>query len=102
FTFSGSESRFTKYLRKTTPGAITIRAEIGTLFATSSINFVDTALKIQRNSTEVLIDTQIAGQNGNAIAKVISTNPKTGVCEARVASLTLQAGLGFVCNNPTT
>jgi MSHA biogenesis protein MshQ len=102
FTFSGSESRFTKYLRKTTPGAITIRAEIGTLFATSSINFVDTALKIQRNSTEVLIDTQIAGQNGNAIAKVISTNPKTGVCEARVASRTLQAGLGFVCNNPTT
>ena len=102
FTFSGTESRFTKYLRQTTPGTIAIRAETAPLFATSSINFVDTALKIQRNSTEVLIDTQIAGQDGNAIAKVVSTNPKTGTCEARVASKILQAGLAVTCNNPSS
>lgn len=108
FTFTGSESSFTKYLRQTTPGNLTIRAESATAFATSPITFVDTALKIQHSASVIEIPTQIAGIEGNvgnsknAIAKVISTNPKTGVCEAIVASRTLQMGIGFTCNNPTT
>lgn len=100
FTFTGSESSFTKYLRQTTPGVLTITAESATASNTSSITFVDTALRIALNSTLANIPTQVAGVNGNAIAKVISTNPKTGVCEARVASRTLPVGLGFTCNNP--
>ncbi|WP_197085479.1 DUF6701 domain-containing protein [Cellvibrio sp. pealriver] len=108
FTFTGSESSFTKYLRQTTPGNLTIRAESATASATSPITFLDTALRIQHSASVIPIPTQIAGVEGNvgnsknAIAKVISTNPKTGVCEAVVASRTLQMGIGFTCNNPTT
>jgi MSHA biogenesis protein MshQ len=103
FTFTGNESSFTKYLRQTTPGLLTINASSPTAPNNSSdITFVNTALRIALNSALADIPTQVAGVNGNAIAKVISTNPKTGVCEAIVASRTLQTGLGFTCNNPTT
>lgn len=101
FTFTGNESAFTKYLRQTSPGALTIRAESATAANTSSINFVSTVLRIAQNSALADIPTQVAGVTGSAIAKVISTNPKTGVCEARVASRTLPVGLAFTCNNPT-
>lgn len=101
FTFTGNESSFTKYLRQTTPGALTIKAESATASRTSTITFVDTVLRIVQNSALANIPTQVAGTNGSAIAKVISTDPKTGVCEAIVASRTLQTGLGFACNNPT-
>lgn len=101
FTFTGNESSFTKYLRQTTPGVLTIKAESATASSTSTITFVDTVLRIAQNSALANIPTQVAGVNGSAIAKVISTNPKTGVCEAIVASRTLQAGLGSACNNPT-
>lgn len=102
YTFTGSEQSFTRYLQQTTPGTLTIKAESATASNTSTITFVDTVLRIQNSSSVIPIPTQIAGENGNAIAKVISTNPKTGVCEAVVASRTLQAGLGFTCNNPAT
>ena len=101
FTFTGNESSFTKYLRQTTPGTLTIKAESATASNTSTITFLDTILRIALNSALANIPTQVAGVNGSAIAKVISTNPKTGVCEAIVASRTLQTGLGFTCNNPT-
>ncbi|WP_331346055.1 DUF6701 domain-containing protein [Cellvibrio sp. UBA7661] len=100
FVFTGGEQSFTRYLRQTTPGNLTIRAESATAFATSSITFVDTALKIQHSSSVTPIPTQVAGVDGSAIAKVISANPKTGVCEAKVASKTLPVDLGFTCNNP--
>jgi MSHA biogenesis protein MshQ len=102
FTFTGNESSFTKYLRQTTPGLLTIKAESATALNTSEITFVDTVLRIALNSALANIPTQVAGVNGDAIAKVISTNPKTGVCEAIVASRTLQTGLAFTCNNPTS
>ncbi len=102
YTFTGSEQSFTRYLQQTTPSTLTIRAESATAANTSSITFVDTVLRIQNSSSVIPIPTQVAGTNGAAIAKVISTNPKTGVCEAVVASRTLQAGLGFTCNNPAT
>ncbi|WP_331350863.1 DUF6701 domain-containing protein [Cellvibrio sp. UBA7671] len=102
FTFTGNESSFTKYLRQTTPGTLTIKAESATASNTSTITFVDTVLRIALNSALADIPTQVASVNGSAIAKVISTNPKTGVCEAIVASRTLQTGLGFTCNNPTS
>lgn len=102
FTFTGNESSFTKYLRQTTPGLLTINAGSPTApNNASNITFVDTVLRIVQNSALADIPTQVAGVNGSAIAKVISTNPKTGVCEAIVASRTLQTGLGFTCNNPT-
>ncbi|HCS64145.1 MAG TPA: hypothetical protein DIW64_08710 [Cellvibrio sp.] len=101
FTFTGNESSFTKYLRQTTPGVLTITAESATASNTSAITFVDTVLRIALNSSLANIPTQVAGVDGNAIAKVISTNPKTGVCEAKVVSRTLPVGLGFTCNNPT-
>lgn len=102
FTFTGNESSFTKYLRQTAPGVLTIKAESATASNTSTITFVDTVLRIALNSALADIPTQVASVNGSAIAKVISTNPKTGVCEAIVASRTLQTGLGFTCNNPTS
>lgn len=102
FTFTGNESGFTRFLRQTSPGALTIRAESATASNTSPITFVDTVFRIALNSALANIPAQLAGINGNAIAKVISTNPKTGVCEARVASRTLPVGLGFSCNNPTS
>jgi MSHA biogenesis protein MshQ len=101
FTFTGNESSFTKYLRQTTPGTLTLTAASPTASSTSTITFVDTVLRIVQNSALANIPTQVAGVNGSVIAKVISTNPKTGVCEAIVASRTLQTGLGFTCNNPT-
>lgn len=102
FTFTGGESSFTRYLQQTTPGTLTIKAESATASTTSTIEFVNTVLRIAQNSALENIPTQVAGVNGSAIAKVISTNPKTGVCEARVASKTLPVDLGFSCNNPTT
>ena len=103
YTFTGSETNFTKYLRQTTPSLLTINAGSPTApNNTSPITFVDTALRIALNSALDNIPTQVAGANGNAIAKVISANPQTGVCEARVASITLPVGLGVTCNNPTT
>jgi MSHA biogenesis protein MshQ len=102
YIFSGGEASFTRYLQQTTPGVLTIRAASATAVSTSTITFVDTALRIQHDTSVIPIPNQIAGVNGSAIAKVVSTNPKTGVCEAIVASRTLQTGLGLTCNNPTT
>lgn len=102
FTFTGGESSFTRYLQQTTPGTLTIKAESATASTTSPIQFVNTVLRIARNSALEDVPAQVAGVNGSAIAKVISTNPKTGMCEARVADKTLPVDLGFSCNNPTT
>lgn len=100
FTFTGAESSFTKYLQQTTPATLTITAASATASNSSTITFLDTVLKVAYTTTVDTIPTQIAAVNGNAMLRVISTNPKTGVCEARLGAGSKAVSLGYTCVNP--
>jgi MSHA biogenesis protein MshQ len=100
YVFTGVESSFTKYLQQTSPAFLQIKAESATASGTSNITFLDTLLKITQTATVDNIPTQVAGVNGSAMLRVMSTNPKTGVCEAKIPSGSRTVELAFSCNNP--
>ena len=102
YTFTGAESSFTKYLQQTTPATLVIGVSSATASASSSITFLDTVLKVAYTAAADTIPTQIAAVNGKAMLRVISTNPKTGICEARLGAGSKPVSLGYACVNPTT
>lgn len=102
YTFSGSESFFTKYLQQTSPTGLAITAVSATATGSSSITFTDAGLKIAANTALAPISTQIAGVNGSAVVRAIRTNTTTGACEAQIGAGTRSVSLAYSCINPMT
>lgn len=105
FVFTGAESSFTRYLRQTTPGVLTIRAASTTASSTSTITFANTGLKIAQSfaassPTSTPIATQVAGVVGNAIVKAVKTDDNTGACAAMVGTGVKSVAMAYTCNNP--
>ncbi|HEY8940158.1 MAG TPA: DUF6701 domain-containing protein [Cellvibrio sp.] len=109
YTFSGSETNFTKYLQQTTPSTLNITAASTTAGITatgsSSITFNNAGLKIAYNFSSTppsSIPVQIAGVSGTAIVKAIRTDNNTGACVARIGVGTRSVGMAYSCNNPSS
>ncbi|WP_039913504.1 PA14 domain-containing protein [Cellvibrio mixtus] len=102
YTFTGTESSFTKYLQQTTPAALAIAANSTTATGASSITFADTGLKIALNTALNPIPTQVAAVNGPAIIRAVRTSTTTGACEARIGAGTRTVNMAYTCINPNS
>lgn len=108
YTFSGTESSFTKYLQQTTPATVTISAASATATTPAplpSITFADVGLKIADSfstSSATPVANQISGIAGTARLKVIRKDDNSGACVAQVGAGTRAVSLAYTCNNPAT
>lgn len=103
YTFTGTESSFTKYLQQTTPASLTINAASSpTAAGSSTITFADTGLKIALNSALAPIPMQTAAIQGTAVVKAIRKDDNTGACVAQIGSGIRPVSMAFSCMNPAT
>src|SRR5690625_1465384 len=95
--FSGAESSVVKYLQSTSPGTLSIGVNDGMAVGSSSVEFVDTALKFYGAyppTDPSPIPTTVAGAPTPAYLWAIRTNTDTGACEARTQGMR-QVGLSL-------
>lgn len=100
--FSGAESSVVKYLQSTSPGTLSIGVNDGMAVGSTSVEFVDTALKFYGAyppTDPSPIPTTVAGAPTPAYLWAIRTNTDTGACEARTQGMR-QVGLSFECLDP--
>lgn len=103
YTFSGSESSFTKFLQQPTPAIVHIGISNGAVTANSTISFADVGLKIADSfSPLTAVKTQTAGIAGSAVLKVVRKDNNTGACVGQVGIGARPVSLGYTCNDPTT
>src|SRR5690625_392913 len=100
--FSGAESSVVKYLQSTSPGTLSLGVSDGMAVGSTSVEFVDTALKFYGAyppTDPSPIPTTVAGAPTPAYLWAIRTNTDTGACEARTQGMR-QVGLSFECLDP--
>lgn len=105
YTFTGSESQFTAYLRYLSPATLNINVSDGVATESASldpdITFVESLLRFYSDRSNGALSTQVAGQtDSNLVVRAVQTDD-SGACIARVASTTFTGRLAFECRNPT-
>lgn len=106
YTFTGSESQFTTYLRYLSPATLNIDVSDGTATESASLDpdmtFVESLLRFYGDRSNGALPTQVAGQtDSNVVVRAVQTDD-SGACVARVANTTFTGRLAFECRNPTT
>lgn len=115
YTFSGGETSVELGLIKTIPSTLNINVTDGSATEISGssedldLDFVDTAFKFFSDNVADAIGTQIAAKDsdqtpGAAVLSIraIQTDPDTGRCEALINGGSVDIGLAYECNNPST
>lgn len=115
YQFASSDVVILLFLRDTYPETLTVRVTDGIATATSgtataaddpAITFAPSGFRITNgNNSPTIIGTQVAGVTStqSLALQAIRTDTNTGACTAWFASgATVNIGLGFQCNNPTT
>lgn len=105
YTFTGTESNFTAYLRQITPATISVNVTDGTSTESASldpdITFVESLLRFYGDTSNSVVPNQIAGvTDNNVVVRAVETDD-TGACIARIANSSFTGRLAFECINPS-
>lgn len=105
YTFAGSESSFTAYLRQITPATINLNVSDGSTTESASldpdITFVESLLRFYGDRFNSVIPNQVAAvTDNNVVVRAVETDD-TGACIARVANTSFTGRLAFECVNPS-